>query len=189
MSEDSEQTPRAAEVSNDPFPTYLSVREAARILGVSDRSVYGYVESGKLPGARFGSMVVVIGEALATFQRRAPGRTRLSTPRWRRPPLQNSEYLTTITVRVYPGQHEELERRLSEIRADRKHGLPGTAARYIVRNQYDLDEIAIILVWRSANMPPAEVREDSLTALYADLSDVLNWETASLKESRVLMHA
>ncbi|HEX7734609.1 MAG TPA: hypothetical protein VF458_07095, partial [Ktedonobacteraceae bacterium] len=61
--------------------------------------------------------------------------------------------------------------------------------RYILRSQYDPDEITIILVWRSAIMPPAEDREASLAALYADLADVLNWETASLKEGRVLMHA
>lgn len=31
-------------------PGYLSVKEAARMLGVSERSVYGSIESGKLPG-------------------------------------------------------------------------------------------------------------------------------------------
>lgn len=42
-----------------PAPEYLSVREAADIIGVSERSMYGYVEQGKLTGVRIGHFLVV----------------------------------------------------------------------------------------------------------------------------------
>ncbi|HEY0753544.1 MAG TPA: helix-turn-helix domain-containing protein [Ktedonobacteraceae bacterium] len=189
MEKHSDQTPHPQETSSEQLPVYLSVREAARVLGVSERSVYGYIETGKLPGARLGNVIVVTADAVYTYQRRAPGRVRTTTPPWRRPPLQNLEYLTTITVRVYPGQDEMLERKLHDIHSTNKHRLPGTAARYIVRNEHDPEEIDIILIWRSVVMPPAEMREASLTSLYSDLAEVLDWGTASLKEGRVLLHA
>lgn len=170
-------------------PGYLSVREAASIMGVSERSVYGYIEAGKLPGARIGNIIVVISEYVYTYERRAPGRTRTTTPPWHMPPLKNLQYLTTITARMYPGQGELLEHKLHEMRVANKHRLLGTAARYIARNQSDPEEIEIVLVWRSVVMPPPEVREASLAAFYADLADVINWETATRTEGQVLMHA
>ena len=64
---------------------YLSIREAARMLGVSERSVYGYLQSGKLAGGKIGDLIVVSAEALADFERRASGRIRRTTPRWHIP--------------------------------------------------------------------------------------------------------
>lgn len=179
----------AAEFTLEHVPGYLSVREAARILGVSERSVYGYIESGKLPGARIGNIIVVVAEAVYTYERRAPGRVRTTTPPWHMPPLKNLQYLTSITVRMHPGQNELLEEKLHEMRVENRHRLPGTAARYIARNQNDPEEIEIILIWRSVVMPPPEVRETALAALYADLAHALDWSTASRREGRVLLHA
>ena len=189
MEEQSVQTSTTLASSLERVPGYLSVREAARIIGVSERSVYGYIEDGKLPGARVGNIIVVIAEYVYSYERRAPGRMRTTTPPWHMPPLQNLQYLTTITVRIRPGQGELLEQKLYEMRVEHKHRLLGTAARYIARNQSDPDEIEIVLVWRSVVMPPSEVRETALAAFYAELAEVLDWETASRTEGRVLMHA
>lgn len=171
------------------LPGYLSVSEAARALSVSERSVYDYIEVGKLPGVLVGNIIVVPTEAVACFERRAPGRLRTKTPPWRVPPVGNVAYLTIITVRTRSGQGALLEKRLASMRAGQRHCFPGTAARFIARNQRDPDEIEILLVWRSVVMPPAEVREASLAALKAELEDVLEWETATMKESQVLLHA
>lgn len=170
-------------------PGYLSVREAAGIIGVSERSVYGYIEAGKLPGARIGNIIVVEAEPVYNYQRMPPGRLRVRPPSWHIPPLKNSQYLTTIRVRVRPGQSSALDQKLAEIRAARKHLLPGTTARYIGRSQLDPNEMVIILVWRSATMPAEEERVAALAALQADLAEVLAWETATEKEGQVLLHA
>jgi len=189
MENRSEQTPHEAASSFPRVPGYLSVKEAARLIGVSERSVYGYIESGRLPGARIGNILVVEAELVNKYQRKAPGRLRVNTPVWHVPPVNNLQYLTSITVQIRQGQHERLDQKLDEIRTSGKHLLPGTAARYIVRSQGSADEVQIVLVWRSAIMPPAEEREASLGALRADLAEILAWETAAYKESQVVMHA
>ena len=189
MEEMGKQVHRKAEVALARVPGYLSVKEAARLLGVSERSVYGYIESGKLPGARIGSIMVVEMESVCNYRRRAPGRLRTRIPVWRVPPEHNLQYFTTITVQLRQGQSERLEQKLHEIRATGKHLLPGTSARYIVRDQESPDEVQILLVWRAALMPPAEEREAALAALRADLAEILAWETAVYKESQVVLHA
>lgn len=175
--------------SSQDMTGYLSIKETAFILGVSERSVYGYIESGKLPGARVDNLIVAVADAVYRFKRRAPGRVRTISPRWRVPPLNNDQYLTFITARVRPGQDENLEPRLLEMRAQNKHRLPGTSARYIARDREDPEEVTIVLVWRSSFMPPEEERQSSLAAFYADFADILDWDTAEVTEGQVLLHA
>jgi excisionase family DNA binding protein len=178
-----------AKVTLERVPGYLSVKEAAQLIGVSERTIYGYVEAGKLPAARIGSMMVVEAESVRGYQRRAPGRLRTRIPPWHVPPENNLQYLTIITAQLHPGQRERLVEKLLEIRTAGKHLLPGTAARYIVRSRECPDEVQIVLVWRSAIMPPAEEREAALAALRDDLAEIVAWETALYKESQVVIHA
>lgn len=168
-------------------PGYLSVKEVAQQIGVSERTVYGYLEAGKLAGARIGSMTVIKVESLKGYQRRPPGRVRTRIPSWHVPPENNRQYLTTITVPLRPGQEKRLMEKLLEIRADGKHQLPGTAARYIARHPSEND-IHVILVWRSSIMPSEEEREQAMQALTDDL-DMLAWERAVFQEELVLLHA
>lgn len=175
--------------SLEPAQHYLSVKEVARIMKVSERSVYSYIADGKLPALRVDNVTVVAEEHVANYQRRAPGRLRTTVPVWHMPPAQNRQYLTFIIVRVRPGKGELLEGRLAEIRAENRHLLPGTAARYIGSGRYDPDSVQIVLTWRSAVMPAEEERAAALAEFYADLADILDWETMLLEESRVLMHA
>ncbi len=88
-----------------------------------------------------------------------------------------------------PGQDGLLERKLREIRMEQKHLLPGTAARYIMCGRRDPSMVIIMLVWRSAGIPPKAKREAALAALYADLDEVLAWETADIREGDVGLHA
>jgi excisionase family DNA binding protein len=184
-----EQTSFETVTSLPHLPGYLSVKEAARLLGVSERSVYGYIESGKIPAARIGHLLVVPAEQVSAYQRKAPGRLRTNTPVWHVPPLNNLQYLTSITVKIRQGQGAQLEQKLNEIRVSGKHLLPCTAARYIVRSRDKPDEVEIVLIWRSAIMPPTDKREAALAALRADLIEILAWETSIYRESQVIMHA
>ena len=168
---------------------FLSVRDAAKIMGVSTRSVYGYIETGKLLGIRIGASIAVHAEAVRNYQRPVAGRPRTRTPIWRVPVIMNLQYLTIINVRVREGQSEKLEERLKEIRVSRKHHIPGTVARYIVRDKLNPEEVQIVLVWRKLVMPPDDEREAAIAALCADLADILDWETVSSREGQVLMNA
>jgi excisionase family DNA binding protein len=185
----SDQEPREAVPAPARIPGYLSVKEAANLIGVSARCVYNYIESGRLPAVRVGSMTAVEEEAVRNYRRRPVGRLRTRTPVWHVPPANNLQYLTTISVRIRQGQSGQLDRKLAEIRLAGKHLLPGTAARYIARSQNSPDDVQIVLIWRSAVMPPAEEREAALATLRADLADILDWETAIHKEGQVMMHA
>src|SRR5690348_14544373 len=96
MQEEPSQTPHEAATTFQDMTGYLSIKETARVLGVSERSVYGYIETGKLPGARVDNLIVAVSEYVYAFKRRAPGRVRTVSPRWRIPPLNNDQYMTLI---------------------------------------------------------------------------------------------
>lgn len=169
-------------------PGYISVREAARIMGVSERSVYGYIESGRLPGYRIGSLLAIDEETLNNYQRPVVGRPRTRTPIWRVPVVMNLQYLLHITVLVRSETSHLLEQRLIEIRSGHKHLIPGTVARYIARNKSNADEVQMVLVWRKLVMPPEHEREAALNELRVDLADILDWETASYMEGQVILN-
>ena len=177
----------AARVSVDN-ERYLSIQEAARRLGVSPRSVYGYLESGKLPATQVEGILMVEEEALQHFRRRAPGRLRVKSPRWRKTPVMNQMMHTRITARLRPGGRALLAKKLDEMQAERTHCFPGTSARYISQNQAD-DEVEITLLWRGVAMPTDEERAAALAALWTELAEIVDWETAQVKEGQVLLHA
>lgn len=172
-----------------PEPEYITIAEAAELLGVQTRSVYCYLEDGNLTGVRVGRATMLRKVDVLGFQRRAPGRTRINTPPWHVPPMQNLPYLTTITVRIRAGQEAKLESRLHALRDARTHWLPGTAARYIARDQQHPEVVQIVFIWRGATMPPEEEEQAALAAFQADLAEVLEWETASWNHASVLLHA
>ncbi len=179
----------AEESWSECVPGYVTVKEAARIIGVSSRSVYGYLESGKLPGVCIGNTLLVSTEEARAYERTAPGRVRVSPPPWHKPPRQNPLSLTLIRVRVRLGQSELLEQKLHEMCAEKKHLLPGTAARYIACDECDSNELIILLVWRGAALPLEEERAAALAAFRADLAEALDWETAVSAESQMLLYA
>lgn len=179
MSEDSE-LPNA--------PGYMTVKEVARSLDISERMVHTYIQDGRLPGYKLGRITAIKEEDFRAFQRAKKGRPRTRLPVWRRPVGDNVQYMTSIATHIRPGQTEQFERKLEEMRAQEKHLLPGTVARYIVRSQNNSQDIQIVLIWRSTVMPAEKERESALLALQKELADVLDWETSRL-DGLVLMHA
>ena len=182
-----------ASSSEEPSPQvslseYLSVEEAARILGVTTRSVYWYIERGRLSCTQIETSLLRREEVIA-FERRSPGRARTRVLRWRVPPVQNALLLTTITVRVQPGQRQPFMEKLAAMHQEEKHLFPGTAARYITSNPHDPDEVSILLVWRETSQPAAARRQEALAALMADFAEVLDWDTAQMQEGQGLLHA
>src|SRR5258708_2260117 len=83
---------------------YLTIREAAQTLGVSSRSVYWYMEKGKLKREHRGKFLMVKESEVREFKLRTPGRMRSITPRWRASSATNRSHATRIVARVRPGQ-------------------------------------------------------------------------------------
>ena len=173
----------------EPLPECVTIQEAASMLGLCERTVYFYIEDGSLPAFRLGKSTVLKKEDVDGYQRKAPGRLRIRTPAWHTPPTHNPALLTTITVQILPGQGERLESRLDEIRQQGTHTFAGTAQRYISRSLLDPNRVQMLLIWRGATLPSEEERAAALAAFRAELADLLDWQTASTRESRLLLLA
>lgn len=169
-------------------PGYLTVREVADGLELSERMVHTYIQDGRLPGQKMGRMTVVKEEDYNVFRRSKKGRPRSRIPPWRRSVGENFQQMTLITTKLRPGQDDKFEQKLDEMRAKGKHVLPGTVARYIVRSDKIPDEVQIVLIWRSSVMPTDEKRKASMDALRAELAEILDWKSAWIESGKVLMH-
>jgi excisionase family DNA binding protein len=169
-------------------PEFVSVREAAKMLGVSERSVYGYIEERKLPGFKATNLTVVALKDVHAFKRGTTGRPRTRVPEWRISDNENVQYLTQVFIQIRNGQKEELLRRLEEIRKGNMHTFPGTVARYFAQSQTDDNALQILLVWRGTVMPDEEIRSSALADLKENLADLLEWDSAHVEMHEVLMH-
>lgn len=164
---------------------YFSVKEAAKILGVSTARVHMYIEAGRLPAIWAVNALMLKHEDVLNFQKGVSGRERKTIPRWRISANENTQYITTIAAQMHPGQESRLEEYLEKFRREGRHLFPGTIARYISVNKH---HVSITLIWRGLIMPDEATREQSLSAFRQDFADVLDWSNATYEHSRILMH-
>ena len=88
------------------IPGYVSVKEAADMLGLSPRTVYEYIEEGRLPRARFADVIAISREEIRKFKREPSGRPRKNTPLWRISTGDNTQFMSLIWVQVRAGQRD-----------------------------------------------------------------------------------
>jgi excisionase family DNA binding protein len=167
---------------------YVSIKEAAKILGVSDKRVYAYIEDGRLPAVRAAHVIMIPVEAVKNFKPKISGRPRKNTPAWRTSPEDNKLLTTSISVRVQGDQQNRLERRLEDIKQIGEHIFPGTVARYFIWSKTHPGTVEILLVWRSSMMPNEATREEELDRFQQALASMLDWTTAQYNEGEVLLH-
>lgn len=170
------------------LPGYIPAKEGAERLGISVRRINEYAQQGRIRAYKAGRTTMLLEEDINTFQKQPVGRKRTNTPIWRTPTGDNLQYTTIIFANLRKGSEEKLAAKLEEIRAGKRHALPGTVARYIARNTEKPNEIHIVLVWRSTVMPSEVEREAALAALRAELAEIVDWETAWSEQGQVLMH-
>lgn len=170
------------------LPGYVSIKEAAQLLGISDKRVYEYVDQGRLPSMWAADVIMIPVEAVQKFERRSAGRPRKSIPAWRISSGDNAQFVTRITVQVHPSQQHTLMQKLEEIRQAGLHTFPGTIARSIAASETIPGQIEISLTWRGAVMPDEVEREQALEAFQRAFSGILDWDTAHYYHSQILMH-
>jgi excisionase family DNA binding protein len=170
------------------LPDYVSIKEAAKMLGISDKRVYEYVDAGRLKSMWAADVIMIPIEDVKQFQRRSSGRPRKNVPIWRSSSGDNTQFTTTITVQVLPGQQDMLLQRLDTIRQKSQYTFPGTVARFVIESQTIPDQIEIALIWRRTIMPNTTELEDALEAFRQALADVLDWQTAQYNNGKVLIH-
>src|SRR5712691_9038956 len=135
------------------LPGYVSIKEAADMLGVSDKRVYQYVMAGRLPAQRVGNILILPVEEVKQFKPSPSGRMRTKAPSWRAYRTRGSLLVTDIHVRVRVGQEAKLVEKLKTIQKLDSHTFPGTVARYVVKGDAALATVQILLIWKSTEMP------------------------------------
>ncbi|WP_160146277.1 helix-turn-helix domain-containing protein [Dictyobacter aurantiacus] len=167
---------------------FLTIKEAAQILALAERTVYEYVETGRLPAVRAADILLIPQEEVANFRRGNTGRPRKNTPPWRISSGKNVQHMVLIHVQIRSGKEDTFFQRLDLIRQENRHTFPGTVIRSIASNTAHPEQITIILIWRGTVMPHKEDINVALEALKKDLMDELDWDTAQYTENTVLMH-
>src|SRR6266480_78309 len=170
------------------IPEYVSIKEAAKMLGVSDKRVYAYIEDGRLPGVRAAHVIMIPIEEVKKFKPKISGRPRKNTPAWRTSPEDNKLLTTSIFVSVPADQRERLQRRLEELRQEGEHVFPGTIARYIIWSKTHPGTLEILLIWRSTTMSEESERAEALDQFQRALADVLDWKGARYDQGQILLH-
>src|SRR5260370_34885047 len=107
------------------LPGYISVKEAARKLVVSEKRVYDYLDEERLEGVRAGGVTVISEKSVEGFKPKVSGRQRTVTPSWRLSTDENTRIITSIVVQLRPGQQGKLMERLQEIRRGEKQHVAG----------------------------------------------------------------
>ena len=170
------------------IPEYVSIKEAAKMLGVSDKRVYAYIEDGRLPAVRAAHVIMIPIEEVKKFKPKISGRPRKSTPTWRTSPEENMLLSTSIFVPVRVDQQGKLLQRLEELKQEGEYLFPGTVARYILLSKTHPGNIEVLLIWRSSLMPDEVTRRQELDNFRQALADVLDWTNAKYDEGQALFH-
>jgi excisionase family DNA binding protein len=169
-------------------PGYVSIKQAAQMLGISNKRVYRYIELGRLPAYKSGGTFLLAEEDVRQFKLNPPGRTRTEPPPWRAYTTRSRVLATEIQAPVYVGQQQRLREKLAEIQQANRHTFPGTIARYLIEGDPALNSIHILLVWKDTEMPDEQGREQSLEALREELADSVDWQQACYATNEALLY-
>jgi excisionase family DNA binding protein len=173
--------------SLDSQAVHISVREAAHVLGVCERSVYSYLEKGRLSRVRIEGMTMLIEDEVLSFERQVSDHGRGRQPLWHSAQGQNPLSLTTIIVSILPGCDALLDEKLTEFCVQGKHHIAGASTCAISRTLHAPNRLMILLFWSDKQRVPDQQREQEIAALLADLSEVCACETAAITEGQALV--
>jgi len=170
------------------LPGYVSIKEAAEMLDVSDKRIYQYVMSGRLSAQRIGHILILPAEEVKRFKPNPSGRVRTKAPSWRVYRSRGKLLVTDIHVQVRTGQQEKLLEKLTAIQKAGQYTFPGTVARYIIKGNDALTALRVLLVWKDTEMPEEAIRQQDLAAFQEEMADVLDWESAQYYTNEAIIH-
>jgi excisionase family DNA binding protein len=170
------------------IPGYISLKEAARLLGLSESRVYQYIQEERLSAAKLGRNIVLPLKEVQAFKPDIPGRKRKTPPSWRRLKVGGPLLTTTMHVQVREGQQKKLEKVLQEIEQEDRYTFPGTVARYVSKHATSPASVSIFLVWKKSEIPNGDAKAKALEEFQAKLADILDWSTAQYMEGEAIIH-
>jgi excisionase family DNA binding protein len=171
------------------IPGHVPIKEAAEMLGLSDKRVLQYILSKRLPAHKVQGRYMIPAEAVKEFQQRPHGRIRTTPTPWRLYRAGASVHVQQIEVQVHPGKEEDVQARLQALPQEQDHLFPGTMQRYIcLVEQAKPVYISIMLIWKDTELPDERVLERGLEGFKADFADVLDWESARIVVARAIAY-
>jgi excisionase family DNA binding protein len=170
------------------LPEYVTIKDAAKLLGVSDKRVYAYIEDGRLPAVRAAHVIMIPLEEVNRFKPKIIGRPRKNTPMWRTSPDDNMLLTISIFVNIWADQQERFKQTLDAIKQSGEHIFPGTVARYILSSQTHPGRVEILLIWRRTAMPDEKARSQALNEFQQALAPMVDWSSAHYDNGEVLIH-
>lgn len=169
------------------LPGYVSIKEAADLLGVSDKRVYQYVRAGRLSAQRIGHILIVPEEEVKHFKPSPTGRVRTKDTPWRSYRSGGEIVLMEISAQVRDGRQKQLIEQLKTIQKTEQHTFPGTMARYVVVGEKTPTILRLLLIWKSTEMSETS-RYHALEAFQHALEDVVDWKTAQYTLNEAIIH-
>lgn len=169
-----ERVPARA-VALEDGAVWVSVREAARRLGVSPACVYGYVRRGKLARRSVeGRMMLRETEVLALRGERAE-------------PLPTPQRMLMLMAPLRAGGRAGLAAKLERFREQQKHILPGVFRQSSACDETGPGRVLITCFWQPQDVPSQGKRQRALAALVADLVDLCDWDQGIKQECQVYL--
>lgn len=162
---------------------YVSIREAAQIIGCTPVRVYQYVKSGQLPAQRVGHMLVLPKKEVQEFRPGPSGRLRANAPQWKTYRSHVQLSATLIQAQIYEGQREKLLQKFNAANPE-QHTFTGTIARYVFG---DAEDIQILLIWKDTEMPDEATQQQEIRSFQKAFSEI-DWETAEYRTQDVFLH-
>lgn len=176
---------------DDDFPAipgYVPIKEAAKLLGISDPRMYGYVRDKRIPALKAGRTLMIPTEEIDRFKLNPPGRVRTKAPDWRVYNRRSKLLAMDIEVEVRPDQQKRLVEKLQAIYESQRHIFPGTIQRYVFKDDASPTTMSIWLVWKDTEMPDKVTPERDLESFRAELADVLDWGTAKISTKEGIIY-
>ncbi len=178
-----------AESTNGPdLSNYVSVKEAADMLGISSKRVYAYIESRRLEAFKPGRDYFISKEAVKQFALKTAGRPREKTPLWRIYTNNVTLVSLAIEVEIRPNQQDAFAERMERMYENESHLFTGTIQRYVLKDKRSPHLVNIWLFWKDIDMSDEKTSEQELAAFKAELADVLDWDTAQYSHKEGIIY-
>src|SRR5436853_2220404 len=151
-----------ADINEFPsVPGYVSIKQAAEMLGITDKRVYRYIDLGRLPAYKSGGVFLLAEEEVRQFKLNPPGRTRSEPPRWRVYHPRSNVLVTEIQVPVRAGKQDRLAEKLRELQQTNGHTFPGNLARYTIKGHRELTSVHHIVARNDLAMLTELLRQET----------------------------
>src|SRR6266566_3222543 len=167
---------------------FVTTSEAAEALGVSYYTVYEYIREKRLVAEMVSGIYMIPKKALQEFKAKPTGRTRTRPPPWRVYRAGAKVRGMDIRVRIRASQQARLIEKLNAILEGQRYLFPGTMQRYVFEEDTEPKHIVISLIWKDTEMPDETAIQRDLKPLQAELSGVLDWDTAQYTTKQAIIH-